>query len=115
MEQLIRIIKGTDREINVVLKNAGDQSPFDLTDATVKAIFPGSDGLVTIEMGEGGGVTVRGDAARGEITITLSDTATSELQEGSRLTWEIEVEREEKTFVTQFVEGLDVVKRLSAG
>lgn len=109
MQQVVKIIKGTDREILVVLKNGNDQSPFDLTGATVKAIFPGSSELVEIT----DGVSVRGDASRGEITVTLDSDNTSDMQEGERLTWEIEITKGGKTYVTQFREGLDVVNRLS--
>jgi hypothetical protein len=115
MSQLLSIIKGTDRTIRVLLKTANG-APFSLENASaIKAIFLGSsDQLVELTLAASK-VSVVGDAARGEIEITMEPEDTEDLQAGERLSWEVEITRSSKTYVVQFPEVLDVRQRLSQG
>lgn len=118
--QVLRIIQGSDRTIKVLLKN-GNGTAFDLTDADqIKALFKqegNQEELLEVDDGAGdsggGSISVVGDAARGEISIALTAEDTAQLRTGSRLTWEIEIKLDGRTYITQFPEGLDVVQRLS--
>jgi hypothetical protein len=113
--QLLSIIKGTDRTIKVLLKTANG-APFSLENATaIKAIFLGSgDELVELTLAADK-VSVVGDAARGEIEITMDTEDTEDLKDGERLSWEVEIIRSSRTYVVQFPETLDVRQRLSQG
>lgn len=116
MDPYIKIIQGTDRTLSLVLKNS-DGTPFDLTFASaIKAIFQkqdDSENLLEVTMA-GGGISIVGEGSRGEISINLAASVTSQMRLGTRLTWEVEITRSSRKYVAQFPELLDVLARLSA-
>lgn len=114
--EYLKIIQGTDRTVNLILKNS-DKTPFDLTGATsIKAIFLKQDDTENLLEVSGGNIEVVGDASRGEISIDLESAITLQMRAGERLKWELEVTiAASMTYVAQFPESLDVLARLSAG
>lgn len=112
----LRIIKGTSRTLNVLLKD-GNDAPFSLAGVTaIKALFQSTDETELLEITLAASeIAIVGNETRGEISVTLATTDTEDLRAGERLSWEIEIVRSGKTFVTQFPENLDVITRLGPG
>jgi hypothetical protein len=80
----LKIIKGEDRTVTVLLKNS-DGTAYDLTSFTeIKACFNNDAGGTIEKLQTTSGVSVVGSADCGKIAILLTDTDTDALSEGSQ-------------------------------
>lgn len=106
--ELVKIVRGQDIELDIFIRYKSTEKPFDLTDASIKAIFLKEDGSKLIKSS---GITVI-SAQGGNLKIRLEDSETSILKTGEEMSFELEITKGTDTVIVQFINQLKIVDRL---
>lgn len=111
--EVVKIIKGSDREFGIFITIEETGEPFDLTGASeIRAIFLKSDDVSTlVKTMTGGGITVVA-ACAGKIKVLLDETDTAALKTGELQGFEVEVQIGVITSIIQFSESLTIIDRM---
>jgi hypothetical protein len=107
----IPIIKGEDAEIDVFLKYKDTGKPVNLTGATVKAYLEKEDGT-WLEIA-GGDITMISEVG-GNFKITISNTNSALLKDGSEMSFEVEYNIGGVIRIVQFLKKLNISDSLRA-
>lgn len=109
---VINVIRGSDREITIRIETKKSQEPFDLTGVSeIEACFLKEDDTILSKKMTTGGVSVV-SALAGKIKVILTETDTATLKVGESRSFEVLVTIGSVTSIVQFIEQLNVIKRV---
>ncbi len=108
---LYTIVAGEDKEIDILLKYADSEKPFNLSSASsIKAKFLKADNTI-LEKTLLNGITII-SAEGGMLKIRLEDTDTSLLKTGEEMSFELEIVIGSDTTIVQFEKVFSIKQRL---
>lgn len=107
MAKTISIIRGSDVNVKVSLKDKNTQEPYDLTGLTgCTGFFPKDDETFLAASG------VVASAELGKLTFSLSETDTGSLNVGDGQSVQIDIDKGSERTITQILNSLNVVENL---
>lgn len=107
----ISLVQGSSRAIKILLRHR-DGEAFDLDGATeITARFK-SKPVTTIKKSDGE-ITVLTPTARGALVLNIPAAKSLKLDTGDRMSFDIEVTKNSKLYIIQFLEVLDIEKPIS--
>jgi len=112
-KNLLKIEKGKDitfdLRVRIQSQDASDGDPFDLTSASeITARFPHASNSSPNEAKLTSGEITILEAKAGKMQISLNDTFTSNIKEGERQDWEVNIDKGTDNKRIRFEEGLSV-------
>ncbi len=111
-DQVLHIIKGSDREFCVRVVVQDTQEPFDLTGASeIRALFRKSDDSTLTKTMTSGAISIV-SACVGKMKIILNEVDTASLKAGENQSFEVEIQIGSITSIVQFLEVFTVIERI---
>ena len=110
---MFKIVAGEDKKIPIHLQFE-DGKVKNLVNVTeLKAVFTKTDGSKLIKMKTEGAITIEDDIpVNGNIIVNLGDVDTSSLKINTKASFEIEIHEGTDLTIVQFIEQLEIVKRV---